>query len=64
MAACIQMMHGGVIYPTRNLTKVAPECAGPRLIQSVTPCRFDAFLKNSFAFGGINVAMICTRHAP
>jgi len=62
LAAVVEMMRNGVIYPTRNLKNIDPACAGIGLIQDVTPCRFRAFLKNSFAFGGINAAIACVAY--
>lgn len=62
LVAVVEMMRNGVIYPTRNLENIDPACAGIGLIRDVTPCRFRAFLKNSFAFGGINAAMACAAY--
>ena len=62
LAAVVEMMRSGVIYPTRNLENIDPACAGIGLIQDVTPCRFRAFLSNSFAFGGINAAIACVAY--
>ena len=61
LAATLEMMHRGIVYPTRNLEKVDPGCSGIRLMQSRMPHQFSAFLKNSFAFGGINAAIVCTK---
>ena len=59
LAATIVMMNRGIVYPTRNLEIIDPECVGLRLIRETTPHRFSAFLKNSFAFGGINASLVC-----
>lgn len=61
LAATLEMMSSGVIYPTHNLDEVSPDCAGIRHVKEPTPHKFDAFLKNSFAFGGINSAIACVR---
>jgi len=59
LAATIEIMHAGVINPTHNLTEIDPACAGITHVQRNTPHRFTHFLKNSFAFGGINSAIAC-----
>lgn len=61
LAATIEMMKAGVIYPTHNLVDVAPDCAGIHHVREKTAQRFGAFLKNSFAFGGINAAIVCAQ---
>ncbi len=60
LAATIEMMNSGVIYPTHNLEEVDPACSGIGHVREKTPHKFSAFLKNSFAFGGINSALACT----
>jgi 3-oxoacyl-[acyl-carrier-protein] synthase II len=60
LAATLEMMNTGVIYPTHNLLDIGPDCAGIHHVQEKTPRRFSAFLKNSFAFGGINAAVVCS----
>jgi 3-oxoacyl-[acyl-carrier-protein] synthase II len=61
LAASLMMMEQGVIYPTRNLETVAPECAG--IDHVMTPVRKEirTVLKNGFAFGGINAALVCRK---
>jgi len=59
LAACIEMMHAGVIYPTHNLEEVDPACSQIAHVREKTRKTFNAFLKNSFAFGGINSAIAC-----
>jgi 3-oxoacyl-[acyl-carrier-protein] synthase II len=59
LAATVEMMNSGVIYPTHNLTEVDPACAGVAHLMQKQNHRFSAFLKNSFAFGGINSAVAC-----
>ena len=59
LAATIEMMHASVLYPTHNLEEIDPECAGITHLKEKTHKRFDTFLKNSFAFGGINSAIAC-----
>jgi 3-oxoacyl-[acyl-carrier-protein] synthase II len=60
LAATIEMMRSGTIYPTINLEEVDPACAGICHVREKTRRKFTAFLKNSFAFGGINSAIACT----
>jgi 3-oxoacyl-[acyl-carrier-protein] synthase II len=60
LAATIEMMRNDTIYPTRNLEEIDPSCAGINHIRKRKTVRFNAFLKNSFAFGGINAAIACT----
>jgi len=59
LAAAIEMMHSGVVYPTHNLDEVDPSCSGIAHVRERTPHKFTHFLKNSFAFGGINSAIAC-----
>ena len=59
LAATIEMMRTGTIYPTHNLEEIDPECAAVTHVKEKTPLKFNAFLKNSFAFGGINSAIAC-----
>jgi 3-oxoacyl-[acyl-carrier-protein] synthase II len=59
LAATIEMMHAGTVYPTHNLQEIDPACAGVAHVAQTTRKSFDAFLKNSFAFGGINSAIAC-----
>jgi 3-oxoacyl-[acyl-carrier-protein] synthase II len=59
LAATIEMMRRGVVYPTHNLDEIDPACGGIRHVCEKLPHPFRAFLKNSFAFGGINSAIAC-----
>ncbi len=59
LAATIEMARSGAIYPTHNLEEIDPACAGVSHVREKTPLRFTKFLKNSFAFGGINSAIAC-----
>jgi 3-oxoacyl-[acyl-carrier-protein] synthase II len=60
LAATIEMMRCGTIYPTHNLAEIDPACAGIGHVLKKTSKEFNHFLKNSFAFGGINSAIACT----
>ena len=59
LAATIEMMKTGTIYPTHHLDEIDPACGGILHVQQKRPHKFDKFLKNSFAFGGINSAIAC-----
>ena len=59
LAATIEMMNSSTVYPTHNLQEIDPACGGVYLPKEKIRHPFKAFLKNSFAFGGINAAMAC-----
>ena len=59
LAATIEMMRSSTVYPTHNLESVGEDCVGISHVQRQVPHAFDTFLKNSFAFGGINSAIAC-----
>ena len=63
LIASLLMMERGILYPTHNLENVDPECAGIQHLQEPRDCEVKHFMKNSFAFGGINAAMVCGRGA-
>jgi len=62
LAACLAMMERGVVLPTHNLERPAPDCEGIWHLQRAEPRRLDVILKNSFAFGGINACLVLRRH--
>jgi len=59
LAATIEMMKAGVVHPTHNLEEIDPACGQILHVREKTLHPFDLFLKNSFAFGGINSAIAC-----
>ncbi len=61
LAAALKMMEQGVIYPTRNLDAVSPDCGGIRHVLQPFKKRVKTVLKNGFAFGGINAALVCRK---
>lgn len=61
LIASLHMMHGQTLLPTRNLITVDAQCAGVQHVTAPRPHRFARFLKNSFAFGGINAALVCAQ---
>lgn len=62
LIASLEMMARSELLPTLNLERPAEECAGLDYVQRVRPHEFDFFLKNSFAFGGINATLLCSRY--
>lgn len=59
LAATIEMSRSSTIQPTHNLETIGEDCTGVAHVCKKTPHSFDTFLKNSFAFGGINSAIAC-----
>ena len=58
LAASLSMMQQGVIYPTLNLENVSPECEGIQHVMEPLKKQVRTVLKNGFAFGGINAALV------
>jgi len=61
LIAALKMMEGGVVYPTLNLEHVAPDCEGIDHVTGLRRKDMRILVKNSFAFGGINAAVVCRR---
>jgi len=61
LIASLQMMQKGVIYPTLNLENISPECTGINHVTRPVTKKIDTILKNCFAFGGINAALVCRK---
>jgi 3-oxoacyl-[acyl-carrier-protein] synthase II len=61
LAASLSMMERGVIYPTLNLEAVSPECNGINHVMQPLKKQVRTVLKNGFAFGGINAALVCRK---
>ena len=59
LAATLKMMEEGVIYPTLNLENIAQDCAGVQHVMAPVKKQVRTILKNGFAFGGINAAIVC-----
>ncbi len=57
----LAMMEKGRIYPTRNLDTIAPDCGGIGHVTKTLPRDISIILKNCFAFGGINSALVCKK---
>lgn len=60
-AATLKMMEEGVVYPTRNLEHVADDCSGIRHVMQPEKKSISTIMKNGFAFGGINAALVCRK---
>lgn len=62
LAATLKMMETGTLYPTHNLENVSEDCQGIQHIM-LQPLRkpVNTVLKNGFAFGGINAALVCKK---
>jgi len=61
LIASLKMMEQGTIYPTLNLENIDPSCEGIRHTQTPLKQNVDVIVKNSFAFGGINAALVCRK---
>ena len=57
----LAMMKKGVLYPTRNLEAVAPDCGGLDHVMTTRKKDVSVILKNGFAFGGINAVLVCRK---
>jgi len=61
LAATLKMMERGVIYPTHNLENVSQDCEGIQHVMQPIKKQVNTVLKNGFAFGGINAALVCKK---
>lgn len=61
LIASLAMMQKGMIYPTYNLKKIAADCEGISHIKEKTEKDISILMKNCFAFGGINAALLCRK---
>ena len=59
LIASLEMMRRGKILPTRNLEHVASDCEGLDHVMELREEPVERTIKNSFAFGGINSALVC-----
>ena len=55
------MMENGVVYPTLNLDTVDEGCEGIHHVRKPLTRDIKTVMKNCFAFGGINAALVCRR---
>ena len=61
LIVAIDGMQKGVVYPTKNLDEVAPECEGIMHVKEPLKKDINILVKNCFAFGGINAALVCKK---
>ena len=64
LIACLLGLNGGFVPPTINLRTPDPECDLDYVAGSARAHAFDAFLSNSFAFGGQNACLAGARYSP
>jgi 3-oxoacyl-[acyl-carrier-protein] synthase II len=57
----LAMMEKGRIYGTLNLEDVGEDCRGIRHVMKSSARDIRIMMKNCFAFGGINAALVCRR---
>lgn len=55
------MMQKSRIYPTLNLDDPDKECSGIKHVMKPLDKEINILLKNCFAFGGINAALVCKK---
>lgn len=61
LIASLDMMQHNYLLPTRNLEQVADDCAMIEHVLEIKEKKIDTIMKNCFAFGGINAALICKK---
>ena len=62
LIASLIMMEKGIIYPTLNLDGIGPDCRGINHVKKPLRKEINTVLKNCFAFGGVNAALVCRKH--
>jgi 3-oxoacyl-[acyl-carrier-protein] synthase II len=62
LSIAIEMMNNNIIYPTLNLDNIDTECDMLNHVTTRTEKKIDYFLKNCFAFGGINASIILKKY--
>ncbi len=61
LAASLQMMNKGIVYPGLNLDNVDEDCDNISHLKEAQKLVSDYIMKNAFAFGGINASIIARR---
>lgn len=61
LIACVKMLETGKIIPTRNLDNPAMECSSVALLQQTENKELHTIIKNNFALGGVNCAIVLRR---
>jgi 3-oxoacyl-[acyl-carrier-protein] synthase II len=54
----LEMMQREEALPTLHLDQVDPDCGAINLIKNLTPGPINTVIKNNFALGGVNVALV------
>ncbi len=57
----LDMMARQEIIPTLNLENPDPACENARMVTKIESCRLDTVIKNNFALGGVNAALVLKR---
>lgn len=58
----LMMMRDGLLLPVRNLEKPSEDCAELNYICEKQDKKIKCFMKNCFAFGGLNSVLICAEY--
>jgi 3-oxoacyl-[acyl-carrier-protein] synthase II len=59
LIATLRMQAENCLLPGRNLVSPDDDCRGIRHLAAPLPGPVPAFLKNNFAFGGVNASLVC-----
>jgi len=54
----LEMMQRSEVLPTLHLEHIDPGCGAINLTKELTPCMVNTVIKNNFALGGVNVALV------
>ena len=57
----LEMLNRQEVVPTLHLETPDPECVGVNLVTSLNRCSLDTVVKNNFALGGVNAALVMRR---
>jgi len=63
LVATICALEHGILPPTVNLREPDPECDLDYVPNQARECQVDVALSNSFAFGGLNAALVVRRES-
>ena len=61
LIASLIIMQKARVYPTLHLEDIDKECSGIRHVINPLDKKINILLKNCFAFGGINAALVCKK---
>lgn len=59
--ATLAGMNHGILAPTLNFVEADPECPVDAVTEGPRPAKVDVAIKNSFAFGGLNLSIVLGR---